>query len=349
MRPKYLPQLFSLARYRKLYGDFHTPLRALCAASGVFRRPFTLKTKAGDQLTVDRDDMPIWEEYFSARTCRVSIAKDRFRIIPHNSQHPPYTLAGGHNCMTDEPQRWNTAAYRSVLVKQLEAAEQRVFSQHGEDGILAALLKQIPLPHQYVVEFGAYDGETMSNSRNLIINAGWSAFLIEPSPRQFRRLQRRYQDSPRVTTLQSFVTTDNLHTLFAQAGVPHDFAVLSIDVDSIDYYLWESLTAYEPKIVIIEYNSAIAPDIHYVVPLAEAFSLTGTQREGASIRALYELGRQKGYLLIYTELYGANLFFVHESCRSYLDLVELTPEELYQPPQFGVLAGSQAVNGRGYC
>ncbi len=348
MRPQHLRQLFSWQRLRKLRTDFLTPWRALAAASGVFRQPFDLLTRTGKTLTVDRGDLPVWDAYFNPQTCHVELHDNLFRIIPHDSHYPAYDITGAHHLMTAQPQRWNNAAYRSPLVKQLEQAESRVFSQHGEDGILESLLQAIPTPHKFVVEFGAYDGEQMSNSRNLILHHHWSAFLIEASSKQYQRLQQRYCDNPRVKTLQSFITADNINQLFTTAGVPLDFEVLSIDVDSIDYYLWEALTQFEPKIVIIEYNSSITPDIHYVVPQTDAFRLSGTSDEGASMRALYELGKRKGYTLIYSELYGANLFFLHNSCLRYVECSELSPTELYQPPQFGMLTGGRAPNGRGY-
>lgn len=49
-------------------------------------------------------------------------------------------------------------------------------------------------------------------------------------------------------------------------------------------------------------------------------------------------------------LYGANAFIINESCKRYFDVdwSLLTPEVLYQPPQFGLLASRVAVNGRGY-
>lgn len=348
MRLRKLASLSSLRRYRKLRADFRTPLRALLAASGATRGRYRLMARSGEAMTVDRGDAPVWHEYFEAETCRVRIEDGLFRVVPHDATAGSYRIRGGDGCLTYRPKRWNPAAYRSTLVSRLEAAERRVYSQHGEDGVIAELLQHVPATYRYVVEFGAYDGVTMSNSRNLIAHGGWSALLIEGDPRFYRRLAALYRRSPQVTTLNTFITPENINALFAAAGVPKDFDVLSIDVDSIDYYLWQALTEFQPKIVVIEYNASIPPDREYVVPRAQALQLSGTSREGASIRSLYRLGREKGYRLVYSELSGANLFFVHEAYRASLDPIGLAPEELYQPPQFGVLAGGAAPNGRGY-
>ena len=182
----------------------------------------------------------------------------------------------------------------------------------------------------------------------LIKDHGWHACLIEPDPRFFKKLGQRYSDNPRVTLLNEFIYKENINSLFERAGVPRDFEVLSIDVDGPDYYLWQALTDFEPKIVLVESNPSIPPGHSYVVPETDAFRLSGTAQEGASLQALYELGRRKGYHLVYIELSGANLFFVHDSCLDYFDIAGIEPAILYQPPQFGALAGGTAPNGRGY-
>lgn len=335
-------------RYWKLRKDFRTPWRALVAASGAFRGTFRLITRHGETLVVDRGDRPIWEEYFQPRTCRVQVEGARFRIQPLDPRWPEYRVAPGSGGATHRPARWNRAAYRSPLTARLEAAEKSVYSQHGEDGVIAELLNAIGPTRHYIVEFGAYDGCRMSNSRNLIAHAGWSALLIEADRRFYRALHALYRDNPRVVTVNALVTPQNINALFARAGVPPDFDVLSIDVDGIDYYLWEALQGYAPKIVVIEYNACLPPEQEYVVPRELAASTSGTSREGASILALYRLGRKKGYRLVYSELSGTNLFFVHDSCWPLLGGIALSAAELYQPPQFGLLAGGAAPNGRGY-
>ncbi len=66
------------------------------------------------------------------------------------------------------------------LLRELEAAEKHIYSQHGEDGVIQALLEMLPPCHRFVVEFGAHDGESMSNSRHLIVDHDWHAVLLEP-------------------------------------------------------------------------------------------------------------------------------------------------------------------------
>ena len=250
--------------------------------------------------------------------------------------------------MTYDPQRWNKETLNIPLVKQLQQSERKVFSQHGEDGVIEELLQYIPSKHNFLVEFGAHDGIYMSNSRYLIKDKNWSAYLIEADKRFYSALKSVYQGHPHVKIQKTFVTPENINDLFSQAGVPKDFEIMSVDIDSIDYLVWEALTQFTPKIVIVEYDSTVPPNVEYIVERGEAFRLGAT---GASLLAYENLAKRKGYQLIYTELSGSNAFFIHESCKQYfndVDWSQLTSATLHQPPQFGVLAGGKAVNGRGY-
>ncbi len=348
MRLSRLVNLFDLKRYIKLSKDFNNPFIAHIAASGVFEKKFKLVTKENKELIVNRGDLPVWKEYFRSVTCTITIEDNLFKILPHNKNHPVYWVQGGCGMYTFSPERWGSGSYLPDIIEKLQKKEKNIYSQHGEDGVIEAILEKISVKHKYLVEFGAHDGVDMSNSRNLIVNHGWNALLIEADKRFFKNLEKIYENQNNIVLLNSFVTQSNINQLFKDAGVPGDFELLSIDVDGPDYYLWEALTEFEPKIVIVEYNSSILPDKEYIVPLDKVFEYGATSKEGASLLAFYNLGKAKGYQAIYTELSGANMFFVHNSIADKFDLEGVTAEALYQPPQFGALAGTSALNGRGY-
>ncbi len=166
MRFSRLKGLLSLSKYKKLQTDFCTSFTALLASTGVSGRTYQLITRTGETMQVDRSDMPVWLEYFSPTVCEVSIEDGLFHVKPKNPAHPDYYIEGASGGFTYNPIRWQRADH-IPLIHELEQAEWRVYSQHGEDGVIQALLKHIPVKHQYVVEFGAYDGECMSNSRHL--------------------------------------------------------------------------------------------------------------------------------------------------------------------------------------
>lgn len=58
-----------------------------------------------------------------------------------------------------------------------------------------------------LVEVGAFDGVTYSNSRGLLLR-GWGGILVEPSPGPFQKCKALYADSLNVTVLQMAVSDE---------------------------------------------------------------------------------------------------------------------------------------------
>ena len=64
-------------------------------------------------------------------------------------------------------------------------------SQCGEDGLLFEIFKRIGVKHKWCCEFGAWDGEHLSNSWLWINKARWSAVLLEMEPDTYLELKSR--------------------------------------------------------------------------------------------------------------------------------------------------------------
>ena len=129
-----------------------------------------------------------------------------------------------------------------------------VYSQTGEDGILAAILETIVTRDKWCVEFGAWDGQHFSNTCNLIENSGYSAVLIEGSKERFKDLLKRHGKNSKVFALNKLVgfkPNDGLDSLLTSVPIPKDFDFLSIDIDGNDYHVWSGLSSYTPKVVCI--------------------------------------------------------------------------------------------------
>ncbi len=179
------------------------------------------------------------------------------------------------------------------------------FSQAGEDGVAEAILAELPDRNNWVVEFGAWDGLHLSNSRHFITSQDFSAVLIEGSTERFAELEARYADRPDVHTLNVFVRTsgdDTLDQILAGTPIPKDFDYLSIDIDGNDYHVWKSLGQYRPKLVVIEFNPTVPSDVEFVQ--ADDFGV----KHGTGLLSMVRLGQEKGYELV--TLTAANAFFV---------------------------------------
>ena len=229
----------------------------------------------------------------------------------------------------------------------LASHEKSVFSQGGEDGVIEKIFQLIEPTTRYAVEFGAGMGMHHSNVRNLFLQ-GWSGLQIEGNPKKFERLKQNYRELPRVTNLLAWVWPGNIEHLFERAGVPRDLDLLVIDIDSNDYWVWKVIHDFRPKVVLIEYNAAFAPPERKVVAYHPMNHADSTDYYGASIQALYELGKQKGYELVYCTKSGINLFFVDRSYYDRFGIEDNSPATLYHPPAFGLESGGRAPNGRGW-
>jgi hypothetical protein len=171
----------------------------------------------------------------------------------------------------------------------------------AQEKILLSILQDIGVTNQFCVEFGAQNGY-LDSTTLILRNQGWDCLLID-----------NQHDNPDIGLHQYTLTAENISDIFAQHDVPATFDYMNVDVDGIDYYLWEALVEYTPRIVEIEYNCHIAPDISVVIPYDADFVIAGrTTNFGASALALQRLGARKGYHLVDMQI--NTMFFVHESC-----------------------------------
>lgn len=195
--------------------------------------------------------------------------------------------------------------------KPLNGHELRVFSQNGEDGVLAEMFRRIGVTGGGFVEFGVETGRE-GNCVFLADVLGWPGVFLEADPDCCHHLASKYRWSSLVRVVHSTVTPENVEELFTMAAVPPEPDVVSIDVDGQDLWIWRALRAFRPRIVVIEYNATIDPDTMLVEPRGMEGGWQGTDFYGASLGALVSVGTDHGYTLVYTEMAGVNAFFVRD-------------------------------------
>lgn len=189
--------------------------------------------------------------------------------------------------------------------------ERQVFSQNGEDGVVAEVLRRVGAPARWFVEFGAgwgYEGICVALADVL----GWSGCFLECDDVAYGELERKYGPEPRVRTVRAIVDARNVEELFAAAEVPEEPDVLSIDIDGNDWWIWRAITAYRPRLVVIEYNGNLDTRSQLVKPYDPGASWDFTCWFGASLGAYERLAEAKGYTLVHTDLRGVNAFFLRD-------------------------------------
>lgn len=191
---------------------------------------------------------------------------------------------------------------------RLALAEASVTSQNGEDGVIGEIMATIGAMSRTFVEFGVQDGRE-GNCVALADVRGWSGWFLEPDPEPFLSLAGKYAYNDRVRTAQEKLTAGNVNELFRNLGVPTVVDVMSIDIDGADYLVWQALEAVRPRVLVIEYNSALPPDQAWV-PRDPLAPWDGTQNFGSSLGTMLVVAQEKGYDLVHCESAGVNAFFV---------------------------------------
>lgn len=194
--------------------------------------------------------------------------------------------------------------------------EYKVYSQGGEDGLIQFILNHVEIKNDIFVEFGV-ENYLESNTRFLLVNDNWSGLVIDG-----REENVEYIKSDPIYWFHNlkaecaFVTKDNINDLLKRNGVAGDIGLLSIDIDGNDYWVWKEIEVISPRIVVIEYNSRFGPDRAVAVPYDTEFLREKAHFSmiyfGASLAALVNLGRKKGYALIGCSKSGVNAFFVRK-------------------------------------
>lgn len=193
--------------------------------------------------------------------------------------------------------------------------EEKIFSQHGEDGVIRKIFDILPDTNKWCVEFGAWDGVHLSNTYNLIKQLRYSAVLIEGDEKRAGDLKEKYKQTPHIHTIHGMVgygERDNLDIVLTTTPIPVDFDFLSIDIDGNDYYVWESVEQYRPKLVCIEFNHTVPVGVKFVQEKKVNVN------QGSSLAALISLAEKKRYKLVC--VLRNNAFFIDEK---YFDLFDI--------------------------
>ena len=181
-------------------------------------------------------------------------------------------------------------------------------SQNEEDGLLLALFKRIGATDHRFVEIGC--GMNGGNSGFLAQECGWSGLMVDAKSASIEKVSVRFKGHP-VRTAKQRVTREGVNELLEKFGLTGELDLLSIDIDGMDYWVWEALSACNPRVVAIEYNWLFGADRAVTIPYSSEFDLGAIGNRGyrgASLAALVHLGRQKGYRLVATE--RVNAFFL---------------------------------------
>lgn len=217
--------------------------------------------------------------------------------------------------------------------KRLHRYAAQVNSQNGEDGIIREIFRRIGAANRIFVEVGVGNG--IQNNTAFLFTQGWTGFWIDANDTFLKTANSHSELRNNLRCLKAFITKENVVGLLQQLGVPAGIDLLSLDIDRNTFYVLDTiLQKYKPRVVVVEYNAAIPPDIDWKVEFADEAIWDNTQNFGASLKAFEQLGEQFGYVLVGCEFCGINAFFVRHDLAAGKFSEPFTAENHYEPPRY---------------
>lgn len=217
---------------------------------------------------------------------------------------------------------------------RFDAFRFRLHSQHEEDGVILAILKEIKVATRTAVEFGC--GHNGGNAGMLVADLGFRGLLVDGSKERAAVAASLFANH-QTTVLESWVTRDNVDNLLVEHGFEGEIDYLGIDLDGNDFWILDAITSVRPRMMVLEYNSIFGPDESVTVEYIENFDRHDKQHPkgyyGASLTALTRLAARRGYRLVATDVSGVNAFFVRNDLAVHIP--GLTPAQAYRALQKG--------------
>ncbi len=186
-------------------------------------------------------------------------------------------------------------------LNNLRSYERKVFSQHGEDGVLLELVRRCydDPTNKYYVEFGVETGMEC-NSRVLREQLGWKGLMMDGG-----------NENLSIGLQKEFIYSSNIVDLFKKHNVPKHINVLITDIDFNDLYvLHRILQVYTADILVCEYNGTHLPHEDKVIVYKHDGMWDGYNYFGGSLLSFTKVANHYGYSLVYTDSTGTNAFFI---------------------------------------
>jgi hypothetical protein len=199
-----------------------------------------------------------------------------------------------------------------------------IFSESDEDGLLLYIFSKIGFKNKICIDIGGGTGLRGSNTANLFLNFGFTGLVFEGEKTNAEVLQEIYNSKkatrhfpPKI--ICEYVTAENINYLIEAGGIRGKIDLLSIDIDSIDYWIWDAITVIDPNVVIVEVQCILGENESKTVPpnfKGTIFETIDNKSYGiynsASLTAFNNLGIKKGYSLVATSQLGFNAIFIKD-------------------------------------
>lgn len=199
-------------------------------------------------------------------------------------------------------------------IKNINDLDYKVFSQNGEDGIIDYLLYSLKIDKPKFVEIGIGD-YSECNTRFLFERTSPKGLVVDCIENLKIKVSKNIKLwRADITILEEFISSKNINSILKKYNFDKNIDLFSLDVDGIDYWILKELPKNFSKIAIIEFNSTFGSEKEITVPYKKNFDRSKYHYSnlcyGASLKAINNIMKKKGFIFIGTNLHRVNAFFV---------------------------------------
>jgi hypothetical protein len=221
------------------------------------------------------------------------------------------------------------AAQLTTMARLKSRAKTSDPSYAGEAEQIADFLRLLKINRGSIVEIAASDGVTLSCTVQLFRQPEWSGLAVEFDATKFASLAYVYSDFPEVALARCKVTPHNVEALLRANGIPSNFTLLNLDIDSYDLFVLIAMLdgGYRPRLISMEINEKIPPPLFFSVRFDPDHGWPGDHFYGCSIVAAAETLFERGYVL--AKLEYNNAFFIEQGSARAANIAGQTADEAY--------------------
>jgi hypothetical protein len=209
----------------------------------------------------------------------------------------------------------------------------RVNSQFEEDGLLLYVFSKIGFSNRKGAEFCCGDGKECILA-NFVLYHGFYALLVDGDDKNIQAANEYFESHPNTLLTKPivkkyWVTKDNINNILSENGFTGEIDLLSIDLDGLQYHIFNEVNAINARVIVFESNNALPKDLSITIPYDESFYMYSGKYDpefrSVSHKATVKLMKSKGYKLIGSHRHGFNLIFLRNDIAP-----ELFPEVDYE-------------------
>lgn len=169
-----------------------------------------------------------------------------------------------------------------------KAPKIKKYSQCGEEGYIIDILDNIGWGNNFVVDIGASDGGSNSNSKLFIEGRGFGSLLIDG----------KNFGNPAIK--EEWILAENVVDVLNKYECPKEFTFLSFDLDGNDYDILDALLVeFRPRLLVCEINGTIPLGVSKKIVYNSDHRYKGDDYYGFSFSAAFVLAKKHGYRVIF--------------------------------------------------